>query len=162
MGKLRLDILDNDHHPVRYLLADGFCHVIQEDTAYTPMIAQFPSHFQTLIGKALEKQRTIGWFNATKGFLAKQEWAIMAQYDMDRCNRDQRKGEQRMRQITHALHAHIRRLWLSRNDALHSSKDSNTDSIWSAESAEILHYHSRSHLLESTISTIVTDHYPKY
>jgi hypothetical protein len=32
IATLRADILNSDIHPVRYLLADGFCHVIQHDT----------------------------------------------------------------------------------------------------------------------------------
>jgi hypothetical protein len=39
LDTLRSDILTSDIHPVRYLLADGFCHVTQlPDTPYSPSI----------------------------------------------------------------------------------------------------------------------------
>jgi hypothetical protein len=146
IATLRADILNSDIHPVRYLLADGFCHVIQQDTPYIPTISQYPSHFLPLAEEALKTQSSIGWIKSIKGFLAKQ-WSIMAQYAMDSRTRDQRKGEQRMKQINTALSAHIRRLWTSRNEALHAPHDHSLDSVQSAESAEIQYYHSRPHLL---------------
>ena len=143
---MRSDILNGDHHPVRYLLADGFCHVLNSDTPFTPETSQFPSHFQSMITDALAVQSSINWVNSLKGYLAKQ-WGQMAQYDMQSLTRHRQAGEKRMRQIVEALSSHVRRLWLSRNEVLHSPSDSSMESIRSAESAEIRYYHSRPHLL---------------
>ena len=73
----------------------------------------------------------------------------MAQIDMYRGTRDQRKGEMRMLQIIRALSAHTRRIWLSRNDSLHSPNDETLDSIRSSETAEIKFYYDRPHLLRT-------------
>jgi hypothetical protein len=148
LATLRLDILNSDTHPVRYLLADGFRHASLYDTPFSPTIAQYPSHFQEMIPAAMESQHDIGWLHSIKGYLAKH-WGQMAQYEMHRCTRDQRMGEQRMKQILTALGAHTRRLWLSRNEALHSTQDATLTSIRSAETAEISYYHSRPHLLRT-------------
>ena len=148
LASLRSDIIDSDTHPVRYLLADGVCHFIQSDTPYSPIVTQFPLHFQDLIQAALLKQTAIGWDNAIKGYCAK-EWGLMAQFDMHKKTRDQRMGEKRMKRISSALSDHIRRTWLSRNGVLHSSDDQTLESIRSAESAEIKFYHERPHLLRT-------------
>jgi hypothetical protein len=71
---------------------------------------------------ALESEHSIGWDNSMKGYFAKL-WGILAQYDMHRHTRDPRQGEMRMKQIIGALSNHIRRLWLSRNEVLHSPND---------------------------------------
>ena len=130
------------------MLADGVCHFIQSDTPYSPIVTQFPLHFQDLIQAALLKQTAIGWDNAIKGYFAK-EWGLMAQFDMHKKTRDQRMGEKRMKRISLALSDHIRRTWLSRNGVLHSSDDQTLESIRSAESAEIKFYHGRPHLLRT-------------
>ena len=54
-----------------------------------------------------------------------------------------------MTQIHLALSSHIRRLWLSRNDVLHSTADATMATIRSAETVEIMHYHSHPHLLHT-------------
>lgn len=95
LDTLRSDILNSDSHPVRYLLADGFCHTINSDTPYAPSTAQYPSHFQDLISEALESQLRIGWNNSLKGYFSRS-WGHLAQYDMHRKVRDSQKGEQRM------------------------------------------------------------------
>ena len=145
---LRSDILTEAIHPVRYLLVDGFCHFQQRDTPYSPLISQFPYHFQDLIPDALEAQIHICWDSSMKGYFAKQ-WGILAQYDMYHPTRNTRQGETRMKQIIRALGAHTRRLWLSRNGVLHSSNDETLAQIRSIEAAEISYYHNRPHLLRT-------------
>ena len=54
-----------------------------------------------------------------------------------------------MTQIHLALSSHIRRLWLSRNEVLHSTTDDAMATIRSAETVEIMHYHSHPHLLRT-------------
>ena len=73
----------------------------------------------------------------------------MAQYDLHRKTRDPLLGEVQMKQIHSALSSHIRRLWLSRNEILHSHADSTLVNIRSAETVEITHYHSNPHLLNT-------------
>jgi hypothetical protein len=148
LSTLRSDILNHDSHPVRYLLADGFCHFFTSDTPFSPSIAQFPPHFQDHIPEALSNQHTIGWSNSIKGYLSKS-WGNMAQYDMHRNSRDKRMGDLRMKQIHVALSSHVRRLWLSRNDSLHSTDDATLATIRSAETVEIMHYYSNPNLLRT-------------
>ena len=48
LATLKSDILTKDVHPVRYLLADGICHLLQhQDTPFCPSITQYPSIFMT-------------------------------------------------------------------------------------------------------------------
>ena len=147
VSSLRSDILTKDVHPVRYLLAAGLCQTLADaDAHFDHPLHQFPPHFHDIASHALSQQQSIGWTHALKGYLSKQ-WGAMAQFDMHSTKRDQRKGAQRMRSILTAISSHIRRLWMARNDCLHSKKDKDLDSIRSAESAEIRYYHSRPHLL---------------
>jgi hypothetical protein len=59
LATLKSDILTSDSHPVRYLLLDGFCHLINSDTQFSPSFSRFPSHFHDLIPAALSAQQTI-------------------------------------------------------------------------------------------------------
>ena len=55
---LRSDILNNDIHPVRYLVAEGLCHfLLGDETPFTPAITQFPPHFLELLPNALSNPR---------------------------------------------------------------------------------------------------------
>jgi hypothetical protein len=145
---MRSDILNHDVHPVRYLLADGICHFATSDTLFSPPTEQFPPHFRDLIPDTLLHQHTIGWLNSTKGYLSKH-WGVMAQYDMHRNTRDKITGDLRMKQIHLAISSHIRRLWLSRNEVLHSTDDATLATVRSTETVEIIHYHSHPNLLRT-------------
>ena len=145
---MRSDILNHDVHPVRYLLADGICHFATSDTLFSPPTEQFPPHFRDLIPDALLHQHTIGWLNSTKGYLSKH-WGVMAQSDMHRNTRDKIMGDLRMKQIHLAISSHIRRLWLSRNEVLHSTDDATLATVRSTETVEIIHYHSHPNLLRT-------------
>jgi hypothetical protein len=145
---LKSDILNSDVHPVRYLLFDGFCHATS-DTPYSPSFTQFPPHFQEAIPAALASQQNIGWTNSLKGYLS-QHWSNMAQYHMHRPTRDKLLGEARLKQIHSALSAHIRRLWLARNEVLHALNDPFLATIRSTETVEITYYHSNPHLLRTS------------
>jgi hypothetical protein len=145
---LKADILTCDIHPVRYLMVDGICHFLQSEEPFSPMISQFPPHFQTLIPQALANQHTIGWANSLKGYFSKT-WGAMAQLDMHKNTRDKLMGEKRMKQIISAISSHIRRLWLSRNDTLHSPDDDTLANTRSTETVEITYYHCRPHLLRT-------------
>ena len=86
---LRSDVINNDSHPVRYLLVAGLLHATKPSD-------QFPSHFASAISSALQEQRSIGWSNAFKGYFSKQ-WANMAQIDMYTGSRDTKQGATRMK-----------------------------------------------------------------
>jgi hypothetical protein len=146
LDTMRSDV-NNDTHPVRYLLADGICHVLQSDAPFSPSLSQFPHRFHEPALEVLNAQQSIGWGNLLKGYLAKQ-WSLMSQYEMFRDVRDQHKGEARMMQIMVAITSHVRRLWLSRNSVLHSNTTT-MEVNFSAEVAEIQYYHSRPHLLRT-------------
>jgi hypothetical protein len=149
LALLRSDILNKDVHPVRYLIADGICQFLQHpDTPFSPSVTQYPTHFHDIIVSAIAGQQQIGWSNSLKGYFSKQ-WSIMSQYDMHRNTRDKIMGDLRMKQIHSALSSHIRRLWLSRNEVLHATDDVSLAKTRSTETVEIMHYHSKPHLLRT-------------
>jgi hypothetical protein len=145
LAHLRSDIINSHMHPVRYLWADGVCHVVSSDLPFAPSIHQYSTHVSSLIASALTSQQLIGWDSAINGYFA-CEWADIAQWDMHKPMRDARKGEARMKQIISALSPHVRRTWIARSGCLHDSSDSDTLTP-SAEAVEIEYYHSRPHLL---------------
>ncbi len=145
LSTLRSDVLTNDSHPIRYLIAEGICHVLTSDSTFAPDTHQYNSHFYPGITSALSLQQQIGWNSAVKGFLAR-EWSELAILDMHTSTRDPRAGHTRMQQIISALCQHTRRLWIARNGCLHDSTSSILLSS-AAEAIEIQYYHSRPHLL---------------
>jgi hypothetical protein len=147
LSTLRSDILTSDHHPIRYLIAEGICHTLTSDSPFAPSTHQYPSHFHAGIDSALSSQQCIGWNSAVKGFLAR-EWSELAIRDMHTSGLDTRKGNNRMQQIISALCRHTRRLWIARNGCLHDSASGSLTSP-SVEAIEIQYYHSRPHLLRA-------------
>lgn len=145
ISAFRSDVLNDDVHPIRYLIADGICHAFTSDLLFSPITHQYAAHFHPLIASALLSQQRISWTSAIKGYLAR-EWSDIAQLDMYQPTRDVRKGEARMRTIISALCQHVRRLWIARNGCLHEATDTFHPSP-SAEAIEITYYHSRPHLL---------------
>jgi hypothetical protein len=141
LDQLRKDIWTNDTHPVRYVLLEGIQHwSLGTPGPFRPSISQYPIHLQHIIATAVTNQNAIGWHHAVKGYLSKT-WSILAMHNMT--SRTQDQGAR-------ALHAHTRRLWTSRNSALHSSERDDMADIRSQEVAEIKFYHSNPHLLLST------------
>ena len=98
LSTLRSDILANDSHPIRYLIAEGICYELTSDSAFAPDTHQYNSHFYPGITSALSSQQRIGWNSAVKGFLAR-EWSELAMLDMHTSTRDPRAGHTRMQQI---------------------------------------------------------------
>ena len=134
---LRSDICKVSH-PASHLIYSGlYSFFTQPDAPFEPAIDSYPEHLRSLIMEALSSQRDIGWHQATKGFLSKKwrELASKSLYNIG--NSDQTKGLQSMKSTLDAIHAHCIRIWLSRNQALHSNDDDAVQEIRSAERAEI-------------------------
>ena len=151
LATMKSDMLTKDVHPVRYLIHAGIHHWTTQPAGvlFEPLISQYPPHFQELLPRALEEQQAIGWDVALKGYLS-TTWSVLAQYGMSSPSREQRLGEQRMRGLLRSFHGHTRRLWISRNSALHSHSDATLMDIRSQEVAEIKFFHNRPELLLSS------------
>ena len=59
-------------------------------------------------------------------------------------------GRHRLQKVLHELQDFNRTIWLGRNDALHQDKETAEAAVYSAESAEIRHYHSSPKLLPAS------------
>jgi hypothetical protein len=148
LQQLRRDIVNNDTHPVRYLLIEGL-----EQWSHTEQISsdisQFPTHLHLSIRDAMESQTNIGWEEALSGFLS-TKWARLACCDMYNPDvLDKGAGNHRMRECITAIYNHARRLWMARNEVLHSTDDEHQQSIRSVEIAEIKDMFSKPHLLRA-------------
>ena len=100
---------------------------------------------QEILATAIEQQTIIGWPAAMKGYLSIQ-WLRLASVD-GTLSAITPVGRHRTQQSLSALFEFSRSLWLGRNDALHSDQDQADALVYSAESAELRHFHSDPGLL---------------
>jgi hypothetical protein len=150
LDQLRKAIWTDDIHPVRYVLFEGIQHwSLGISTPFRPSISQYPSNLHQLIEEAVQNQNAIGWHQALKGYLSKT-WHILAMYSLNSSTLDQGAASKRILSVLSSFHEHTRRLWTSRNSALHSSEIDDMADIRSQEVAEIKFYHSNPQLLLST------------
>ena len=146
--QLRKDIITEDSHPVRYLIAEGLEHWLYSKH-FTPRTDQYPEFLQEPIRAALLAQQSIGWEEALSGFLSKN-WGHVATRDMyNEKEMDKSKGQERIRGCISAIYAHTHRMWISRNEALHSNDEDQLRDIRSTENAEIRDLHQKPHLLRA-------------
>ena len=99
---------------------------------------------------ARRDQERIGWSMAAHGFLSKS-WTHLASQDMNIPARleVQAGGHNRIRSIIAALYGHSSRMWLSRNEVLHSDDESILRDIRSTEVAEIKALYKKPYLLRA-------------
>jgi hypothetical protein len=142
LQKLGADICTSDHHPVRYLLTAGLKHWYGSSAEpFQPDVSSFPPHMLHPIQQALTSQARIGWYQATKGFLSKH-WHSLASLDMHHPSKtDAARGTNRMHAVIQGVFAHNMRLWMKRNEVLHSADTPNGEDIRFAETAAIRRIH---------------------
>ena len=100
---------------------------------------------QAILVTAIEQQTIIGWPAAMKGYLSIQ-WLHLASVD-GTFSAITPVGRHRTQKSISALFEFSRFLWLGRNEALHSDQDQGDALVYSAESAELRHFHSDPSLL---------------
>jgi hypothetical protein len=103
---------------------------------------------QAILVKAIEQQSIIEWPAAMKGYLSIQ-WLHLASVD-GTLSAITPVGRHRTQKSISALFEFSRSLWVGRNDALHSDQDQEDALVYSAESAELHHFHSDPSLLPHT------------
>jgi hypothetical protein len=142
LEKLRERICQHETHPVCHLLYAGIWHfATQPHISFQPDLESYPAHLRSSLSDALESQSEIGWYQATKGLLSKK-WRELASQSMFQVGQiDATKGLTSMLRIMNAIHDHSIRMWLSRNQVLHSKEDTDLDRIRSAATAEITLMH---------------------
>ncbi|KAI2498313.1 hypothetical protein MHU86_16183 [Fragilaria crotonensis] len=149
LQQLRRDLLTGDIHPARYLIMEGIEFWTTSSQQFSPTVHQYPAHLGDHIAAALESQGRIGWQEATSGLLSKQ-WSVLSCLDMHSPNRTNiDAGMKRMKSFMTAIHAHTTRLWMARNEVLHSTQDGEQANIRSSEAAEIRSLHQQPHLLRA-------------
>ena len=83
----------------------------------------------------------------TCGLLA-TSWQTLASTHLTDSNQSENaKGRYRIQQVLQYIHEFTRAVWLGRNEVLHAQQDTADAQIYSAESAELRHYHSNPLLL---------------
>ena len=149
LQQLRKDLSPGGKHPVRKLIADGMEEWFRTGSALDTDLSLYPEHLRGTIRSALEDQGCIGWGQAAHGFLSKA-WTHLACQDMLRRDRHEPDaGLRRMRTIISSIYDHSTRIWLARNEQLHSNEDILNRDIRSTEIAEIKALHKLPHLLRA-------------
>ena len=109
-----------------------------------------PTRHQATISQAVSEQSCIGFSHILRGFLT-TSWTTLASVHLaDPTKTETAKGQHRIRQALHLIHEFTRAIWLGRNAALHEHKDTADAIIYTAESAELRHYHADPTLLPTS------------
>ena len=141
LQQLRKDLSPGGKHPVRKLIADGIEGWSRTGSSLESDLSLYPEHLRDTISSASEDQGCIGWGQAAHGFLSKT-WTHLACKDMLRHDRHESDvGLRRMRSIISAISGHSTRIWLARNEKLHSNEGNVNRDIRSTELAEIKALH---------------------
>ena len=82
-----------------------------------------------------------------KGFHSRQWFHLTSANLLNHDKFELKAGCHRTQKALHALQDFTRDIWLGRNDALHKDKETVDTVVYSAESAEIRHFHSNPKLL---------------
>ena len=107
-------------------------------------------HLISTLNNAIEEQTCIGWSAAMKGFLSRQWFHLTSANLLNHDKFELKAGRHRTQKALHALQDFTRDIWLGRNDALHKDKETVDTIVYSAESAEIRHFHSNPKLLPAS------------
>jgi hypothetical protein len=113
-----------------------------------PYTNHFKTHMMTILQEALEEQHSIGWLNASRGFLSKK-WKLFVSTHMENLNApvNNQDGSRRIGSIVQRIQAFVRIQWEGRNSALHKHNHSDVENFRTLEAAEIRHFHTQPHLL---------------
>jgi hypothetical protein len=142
-------IMSNDVHPFGIALATCIENAASDPSnPITLKIKNYHERYHTHLTAALDAQQKIGWTHMLHGFLA-TAWQELAAINMLKPTKPENpRGHHRIQLALKALHLFTWTLWLGRNYALHHAKDKAAAIIYSAESAELRHYHSDPKLLK--------------
>ena len=140
-----------DPHPSRLAIAAGLEQHLQHP--HQPVkneLPNFPPHLLETLNAAIEEQTCIGWSAAMKGFFSRKWLHLSSANLINHDKLEMKAGRHRLQKVLHALQDFTRTIWLGRNDALHQDKETAQTAVYSAESAEIRHYHSNPKLLPAS------------
>ena len=140
MSELLTTMKGTEHHPFGITIAVSLDRYLTSpdapvDIPYTKLEARYHEP----IREALDDQQRIGWLHFLRGFTP-LSWLHLASINvLDSKKSDRKRGDHRIHTLLQALHTFTRSLWLGRNEALHSTKET-TDAVkFNADSAEIQH-----------------------
>ena len=147
-----LKTLLSDPHPSSLTFAACIeQHLQHPHRPVTQDLPNFPPHLISTLNKAIDEQQTcIGWSAAMKGFLSRQWFHLTSANLLNHDKFELKAGRHRTQKALHALQDFTRDIWLGRNDALHKDKETVDTVVYSAESAEIRHFHSNPKLLPAS------------
>ena len=139
----------SDQHPSQLAFAACLEHLLQSPNEHVTIdLPNLPKFLAEPLHQAIVEQTHIGWQGAAlKGFLS-LTWLCMSPINqLNHEKLDHKTGRHRIHKALHALQDFARAIWLGRNDPLHQDKETADTQVYSAESAEIRHYHSHPKLL---------------
>ena len=141
----------SDQHPSQLVFAACLEQYLQfPNEPVTIDLPTLPKFLVEPLQQAILEQTHIGWQAALKGFLS-LAWLRMASINqLNHDKLDHKAGRHRIHKALNALQDFARAIWLGRNDALHQDKETSDSQVYSAESAEIRHYHSNPTLLPAS------------
>jgi hypothetical protein len=141
----------SDQHPSQLAFAACIEQYLQSSTeCVTIDLPTLPNFLVEPLQQAIQEQTHIGWQAALKGFLS-LTWLRMASINqLNHEKLDHKAGRYRIHKALNALQNFARTIWLGRNEALHQDKETSDTQVYSAESAEIRHYHSNPTLLPAS------------
>jgi hypothetical protein len=149
LSTLLKTITSDDAHPFGIALATCIEKATSASSnSITLKMENYHKRYHTHLTAALEAQQKIGWNHMIHGFLATAWQELAATNMLKQTQPENSRGHHRIQLALQALHLFTRTLWLGRNDALHKEKDKADATIYSAESAELRHYHSDPQLLK--------------
>ena len=140
-----------DPHPSRPAFAACIESFLQNPHApVNPPLLALPSHMRETFNFEIQTQTLIGWLPAFQGFLS-THWHTLAATSLSAHDQlEPPAGKSRTHKALLAIAIFTRTIWLGRNDALHKKTETEDSLIYSAESAEIRHYHANPNILPAS------------
>ena len=141
----------SDQHPSQLALAVCLENFLKSpNEPITIDLPALPKFVAAPLQQAIQEQSQIGWQAALKGFLSLTWLRLASINQLNHEKMDHKAGRHRIHKALNALQDFARAIWLGRNDALHQEKETADTQVYSAESAEIRHYHSNPTLLPAS------------
>jgi hypothetical protein len=136
-------LIPDKGHPFGLVLATCIENFVCNNEPNDVPIAKLPDRYCSLIEDAIRDQQIIGWQHIMRRFLATLWTSHVSSHQTNVEKVTVKLGHICIQQSAlSALHAHTRNIWLGRNEILHVDKDTKDAAIYTAESAELRHYHS--------------------
>ena len=148
---LTKDLIGTDSHPFGLSLAICIDYSLKDkDLPSQFPLDKHPTSHQEAISQAINDQSQIGFPHILRGFLATSWQTLASVHVNDPTKIENSKGRHRIQQALNSLHEFTREVWLGRNAALHEHNDTADALIYTAESAELRHFHADPSLLPSS------------